>query len=190
MNRNTIVIVSGLPRSGTSMLMHMLEGGGMRVLTDEIRTADDDNPEGYFEFERVKQIETDRAWLEDAKGKAVKMISALLKYLPRNYSYRIIFMIRKMEEILASQKRMLVRRNKPTDDVSDEKLSKLYLQHLEEIKTWLKEQSNIDVIYMNYNEMLENSGENVKKINDFLDNSLSEEDIVNVVDQTLYHQRK
>jgi hypothetical protein len=94
MKRNTITIVSGLPRSGTSLMMMMLEAGGMPVLTDHIRTADADNPKGYYEFERVKAIERDQAWLKEADGKAVKMISALLKYLPQNYAYRIIFMRR------------------------------------------------------------------------------------------------
>jgi len=94
-----ITIVSGLPRSGTSMMMKMLEAGGLPVLTDEIRTADADNPRGYYEFERVKQIETDNAWLPEARGKAVKMIAALLKHLPPDYRYRVIFMQRKMEEL-------------------------------------------------------------------------------------------
>ena len=82
----TVTIVSGLPRSGTSMMMKMLEAGGMPVLTDHIRTADEDNPKGYYEFERVKQIEYDQAWLPDAQGKVVKMISALLKHLPPSYT--------------------------------------------------------------------------------------------------------
>ncbi|HSJ55892.1 MAG TPA: sulfotransferase family protein, partial [Anaerolineae bacterium] len=98
MENNAIVIVSGLPRSGTSMMMKMLEAGGVRVLTDYERTADEDNPKGYYEFERVKQIEHDREWLPEACGKAVKMVSALLKHLPADYYYKVIFMRREMEE--------------------------------------------------------------------------------------------
>jgi hypothetical protein len=79
MNKETITIVSGLPRSGTSMMMKMLAAGGLEPLTDNIRAADEDNPKGYYEFERVKQIEKDRDWLEDARGRVVKLISALLK---------------------------------------------------------------------------------------------------------------
>jgi len=119
MDRDTILIVSGLPRSGTSMMMKMLEAGGMAVLTDNIRTADQDNPRGYYEFERVKQIEHDTAWLPEAQGKAVKMIAGLLKHLPADYVYKIIFMQRDMDEVLASQRQMLVRRGKPTDCASD-----------------------------------------------------------------------
>ena len=97
---NTIVVVSGLPRSGTSMMMKMLEAGGIPPLTDKIRTADDDNPKGYYEFERVKKLKDgDSAWLDDAKGKAVKVITALLTYLPDTYNYNIVFMERALPEV-------------------------------------------------------------------------------------------
>jgi len=112
---NQIIIVSGLPRSGTSMLMKMLEAGGLEILTDEIRKADTDNPKGYYEFERVKKLETDNIWLPEAKGKVVKIISMLLQHLPLNYVYKIIFIKRDIHEVLASQKQMLVRRGEPTD---------------------------------------------------------------------------
>ena len=107
---DTIVVVSGLPRSGTSMMMQMLEAGGMNVLTDGLRTADEDNLKGYFEYEKVKALKTDQSWLPEARGKAVKIISELLKYLPDTHTYRIIFMRRALEEVLASQDRMLIRR--------------------------------------------------------------------------------
>ena len=105
-----IVVVSGLPRSGTSMMMQMLEAGGMEVMTDGLRAADEDNLKGYFEYETVKALHTDRNWLPEARGKAVKIISELLKYLPETQTYRIIFLRRALEEVLASQDRMLVRR--------------------------------------------------------------------------------
>ena len=146
MDQDTVTIVSGLPRSGTSMMMRMLEAGGMEILTDEIRTADEDNPKGYYEFERVKQIEHDQAWLEDAKGKAVKMIVALLKHLPSGYFYKIIFMERKIEEVLASQREMLVRRGEPTDRISDEKMAALFHKHVEQVRSWIA----INQIVINY----------------------------------------
>ena len=99
MKSDTIVIVSGLPRSGTSMMMKMLAAGGVEPLIDNLRAADDDNPKGYFEFERVKQIEHDKVWLADARGRAVKLISALLKHLPPTYNYKVIFMRRAMPDI-------------------------------------------------------------------------------------------
>src|SRR5688572_11391388 len=94
LNQESITIVSGLPRSGTSMMMKMLIAGGLEPLTDNIRTADEDNPEGYFEFERVKQLKDDRSWLQEARGKCVKIVSAFLKYLPEEFTYKIIFMRR------------------------------------------------------------------------------------------------
>ena len=190
MEKEIITIVSGLPRSGTSMLMSMLEAGGMEVLTDNIRTADDDNPKGYYEFERVKKIEHNQAWLKDAKGKVVKMISELLKYLPQSYTYKVIFMRRKMEEILVSQSQMLIRRGKPIDAVSDEKLAELYQKHIKQVEAWIDKQSNINVIYVSYNDILKNPIENAKKINEFLGKTLNVENMVSVVDQTLYRQRK
>ncbi len=190
MDQEPIIIVSGLPRSGTSMMMKMLDAGGMRVLTDNIRTADEDNPKGYYEFERVKQIQTDQLWLKDALGKAVKMISALLKHLPQDYSYKVIFMRRRMEEILASQKQMLVRREESTDAISDEKMAALFQHHLKQVTTWMDEQPNLDVVYVSYNDVLTNPGEQAKKIDQFLGYTLDTENMVGVIDKSLYRQRQ
>ncbi|MEE8391122.1 MAG: sulfotransferase [Anaerolineae bacterium] len=190
MDQQSITIVSGLPRSGTSMMMKMLEAGGMQILTDNIRTADEDNPKGYYELEQVKQVEHDQSWLPDAHGKAVKMISALLKHLPQGYTYKVIFMRRKMEEILASQKQMLVRRDEPTDAVSDEKLTELFRHHLRQITSWIDEQPNFEIIYTSYNEILESPVEQVKRINQFLGHTLDEKPMLGIVDRSLYRQRQ
>ena len=190
MNRENITIVSGLPRSGTSMMMKMLEAGGVQALTDNIRTADEDNPKGYYEFEKVKQIEHDQSWLPDARGKAVKMISALLKHLPPNYTYKVIFIRRKMEEILASQNQMLVRRKEAADAVSDAKMAELFRMHLQQVTTWIAKQPNFDVIYVSYNEILASPVEQASKINQFLDHALDTESMVGVIDQALYRQRQ
>jgi hypothetical protein len=189
MKRNTITIVSGLPRSGTSLMMMMLEAGGMPVLTDHIRTADADNPKGYYEFERVKAIEHDQTWMKEADGKAVKMISALLKHLPRNYTYRIIFMRREMKEILASQRQMLIRRGEPTDTVSDERIAELSNKHLHRVATWIDDQPNIDVLYVSYNEILKNLLTQARRIAEFVDIDLDVEKMSQVVDSSLYRQR-
>jgi len=148
MGRRTIGIVSGLPRSGTSMMMRMLDVGGMEVLIDRIRKADQDNPRGYYEFERVKQIEHDKSWLPDAEGKVVKIISQLLRHLPSDYQYKVVFMRRDMEEILASQRQMLLRRGEKTDRISDDKLAELFRQHVQRVESWLDAQPNVDVIYV------------------------------------------
>ena len=189
MNNETITIVSGLPRSGTSMMMKMLAAGGLEPLTDNIRTADEDNPKGYFEFERVKQIETDTAWLQDARGRVVKLISALLKHLPPSYNYKVIFMRRAMPEILASQKQMLIRRGEPADTVPDDKMAAMFEKHVAQVESWLGTQPNIDVLYVSYNEVVTDSRPHAKRINEFLGGSLTVDEMVGVVDRALYRQQ-
>ena len=190
MDRNTITIVSGLPRSGTSMMMKMLEAGGLPVLVDNIRTADEDNPKGYYEYEPVKKTSHDALWLEDARGKVVKMISAFLKHLPMDHAYKIVFMLRNLDEILASQRQMLIRRGEPTDKVSDEKLADMFKDHLEKVEQWLTEQPNMDVVFVSYNEALGAPAQYAHQVNEFLDNVLDESKMVAVVDRMLYRQRR
>lgn len=185
-----IIIVSGLPRSGTSMMMRMLEAGGLDVLTDEIRTADKDNPRGYYEFERVKQLDKDKAWLEDARGRVVKIISQLLPKLPGDCTYKVVFMHRAMEEILASQRRMLVRRGKTTDDISDEQMAALFRKHLDRVEDWLDRQPNFDVIHVSYNQVLVSPQEEARRINAFFDRELDVRAMTDVVDPDLYRQRR
>jgi len=168
----------------------MLEAGGIPPVTDNVRTADDDNPKGYYEFERVKKMpEGDKSWVKDALGKSVKVISALLEHLPAEYPYRVIFMQRKMDEILASQKQMLVRSDKPTDAVSDAKLAEMYARHLAKVEAWLNAQPNVEVIYMDYNTMLTSPQEHAEEVNSFLDERLAVEKMVGVIDRSLYRQR-
>lgn len=190
MNRDIITIVSGLPRSGTSLMMSMLLSGGMEVLVDGIRTPDEDNPKGYFEFERVKQIERDQAWLEEARGKAVKMIAELLKHLPPTYTYKVIFMRRAMEEILASQREMLVRRGEPTDKVSDEDMARMFQGHLEKVQEWMTQQPHIDVLYVSYNDLVADPMPQAQAVNSFLGGLLDVDSMANAVDPSLYRQRE
>jgi len=189
-NPDTITIVSGLPRSGTSMMMKMLQAGGMAVLTDKIRTADEDNPKGYYEFEQVKKLPGDQAWLEDARGKTVKVISALLDKLPAHYMYKVIFMRRKMPEILASQKQMLIRREEPTDRISDQKMSKAFEKHLQVIQGWLEKQPNIEVLYVDYHQVLQAPTRLAVRVNQFLGGTLDTKAMAGAVDRTLYRQRQ
>ena len=183
-----ITIVSGLPRSGTSMMMRMLDQGGLLPLKDEIRTADIDNPEGYYEFERVKQLPNDTTWLPDAENKAVKMVSMLLYELPTNLQYQVIFMRRAMPEILASQKKMLLRRN-ANMVVDDAEMKELFEGHLKNIIAWLPEQAHIRFIEVWYNDMLKQPAIEAKRINAFLGDTLDETKMASVVDQSLYRNR-
>ena len=187
--KKCIFIVSGLPRSGTSMMMKMLDAGGLPPLIDNIRVADEDNPKGYYEFERVKQLQTDKTWLPDAYGKVVKIISMLLQHLPDNHSYKVIFMLRNIDEILASQHKMLVRRGEATDKISDEQMTVMYNNHLEKLKTQLENKNNFDVLYVKYNEILESPGKHCTQINTFLDGILNQPEMLSVIDKNLYRQR-
>ncbi len=186
-----VIVVSGLPRSGTSMMMKMLEAGGLEVLTDHLRRPNEDNPQGYYEFERVKKLpEGDTVWLSNAEGKVVKVISALLMHLPSEHTYKILFMRRSMEEILASQKQMLVRRGEPTDKVDDAEMSRLFEKHLQEVQTWLGRQPYITYLDVNYNVMLRDPRPQLSYVCSFLDHALDLEKMVEVVDPALYRQKK
>ena len=190
MPRDYVTIVSGLPRSGTSMMMKMLDAGGLVVVTDNVRTADEDNPKGYYEFERVKKIESDKAWLPEAHGKVVKMISALLRHLPNEYRYKVVFMRRKIEEVLASQRQMLVRRGKPADAVSDAKMAESFAKHVRQVEAWIAAHPNVEVLYVSYNEMVENPAPHAAAIAAFLDGGLDTAKMTSVVEGELYRQRR
>jgi hypothetical protein len=190
MAHDFVTLVSGLPRSGTSMMMRMLEAGGMPVLADHLRTADEDNPEGYYEFERVKKIEHDTAWLDEARGRVVKMISALLKHLPPEYRYKIVFMRRDLEEVLASQREMLIRRGKPADSTGDARMAEYFTSHLHRVESWLAEQPNVEVLYVSYNELMEDPEAHCARVAQFLGPPLDASRMASVASSSLYRQRR
>jgi hypothetical protein len=188
--RAVITLVSGLPRSGTSMMMKMLVAGGMQALTDQVRQPDPDNPEGYFEFEPVKQLKDgDTTWLPQARGKVVKVIATLLPYLPPDFHYKVVFMLRAMPEILASQRKMLISRGKDPDAVSDEEINRLFTLHLQQVAGWMAKQANLDYLEVSYNQMLENPEPLVDKLNQFLDGKLDTDKMRQVINPALYRQR-
>jgi len=190
-DNDSILVVSGLPRSGTSMMMKMLEAGGVQVVTDKLRIADQNNPNGYYELERVKQLKDgDLSWLEDARGKVVKIITALITHLPASYPYKVIFMQRDLLEVLASQRKMLGRLGKPEDKVDDEQMAKIYQGHLRNVEAWLKRQSNIELLYTNYNEMIKDPAGPVQRVNQFLGDGLDTQAMLGVINKDLYRERK
>lgn len=185
-----ITIVSGLPRSGTSMMMKMIEAGGIAPLIDNIRTADVDNPKGYYEFERVKQLDKgDTAWLPEAQGKVVKIISALLKHLPAGYQYRVIFMQRNMDEVLASQHKMLEHRQENAEAMDNAKMAALFEKHLAAVDKWLTEQPSVAVLYVHYSSMLAAPPSQIERINQFLGGKLDTAKMNQIVDANLYRNR-
>ena len=185
-----VPIVSGLPRSGTSLMMSMLAAGGLEVLTDQLRTPDDDNPVGYFELEEVKKlISGEHSWLAKANGKAVKVISTLLPFLPDGYHYRIIFMRRAIEEVLASQRKMLLNRGENPDKVSDDQMAVMFEKNLQQSERWINSQANTTRIDIDYRQLINNPGPLVAEINKFLGGGLDEKEMLGVIDPSLYHQR-
>ena len=189
MKAEQVVIDSGLPRSGTSMLMKMLDAGGLAPVIDGIRSADEDNPGGYYEFEKVKQLDIDTQWVESAKGKVVKVISQLLSKLPEGFSYKVVFALREMDEILASQRVMLKRRGQPVDSVSDDEIAALFSRHLHQVREWLTEQKDFDVLFVKYDEVLCDPFAQSEKIKTFLACPLDERQMAGVVDENLHRQR-
>jgi hypothetical protein len=187
-----IVVVSGLPRSGTSMAMKMLDAGGVPTLTDGIRTADESNPKGYYEFERVKALDKngDAAWLSDARGKAVKIISFLLTFLPETFNYRVIFMDRDIDEVLASQNKMLVARGEATDSAGDPKMRQAYQQHLQKVDRFLRNRKCFTTLRLGYKAVIDDPAAEARRLNEFLGGRLSVERMTAVADRELYRNRK
>jgi hypothetical protein len=184
-----VVIVSGLPRSGTSMMMQMLTAGGLEALADHQRAADEDNPRGYFEFERVKQApKGDVAWLREAEGKVVKVIAALLPYLPTTHRYRVIFMRRAMPEVLASQRQMLIRRGANPDAVGDAEMARLFQKHLAQVDAWIAKQPHIARLDVDYGALMARPAEFAARISQFLGCGLDEARMAQAVDPNLYRQ--
>src|SRR5262249_45893158 len=149
---SAIIIVSGLPRSGTSLMMQMLRNGGVEIVTDHLRVPDADNPRGYYEWEQVKRIKTDATWLPATRGKAIKIVSPLLYHLPADEVYQIIFMERDLDEVLQSQEMMLKRSNQPA--VPREDMKQSYIIHLKRIRQWLSLQRHMRVHYVRFNELV------------------------------------
>lgn len=190
-NKDYIIVVSGLPRSGTSMMMKMLEAGGLPILTDNLREADANNPKGYYEFERVKELPNgDCGWIPEAGGKVVKIVTGLIMSLPSDARYKVIFMQRAMKEVLSSQKKMLGRLGREDDKVEDEKMKKIYQEHLKQVNAWIAKQPNIEVLYVNYNTMLGSPLESLQKVNEFLGGDMDVKVMAGVVDKELYRERK
>ncbi len=172
-------------------MMQMLAAGGMPILTDGQRRPDDDNPNGYFELEAVKNTKACSAWLGEAQGKAVKMVHLLLLDLPREgYCYRVLLMKRRMAEVLASQRVMLQRLGKPAAPLRDEQLSEIYLAQLARVEAWLREQPHCSFLPIDYNELIANPARVSATINEFLGGRLDLGKMVQAVNPRLYRQRK
>lgn len=187
---NFVKIVSGLPRSGTSLMMQMLAAGGMPVITDGRRVADPHNPRGYFEHEGVKHSRNDLSWLNEAGGKAVKVVHLLLPYLPTDRNYHVIFMLRDLQEVIVSQRVMLEQQGRPAATLTDAALTGVFEKQLFTVRQWLSGRPNFRVLYVNYLDVINHPLDLARQINAFLNGNLLVADMAAAVDATLYRQRK
>ena len=185
-----LVVVSGLPRSGTSMAMKMLDAAGLPMVVDGLREADEDNPKGYFELERVKDLanETDWSRLDNARGKEIKIISYLLKELPDTHNYKVIFMRRDLSEVLASQAKMLDRRGE-TNETDDERMIELYESDLWKANYLLKNNPRFETLMIDYREVVGDPLSQAKRISEFLGGGHDVERMAGAVDPKLYRNR-
>ncbi len=187
---NFITVVSGLPRSGTSLMMQMLAAGGLPPLTDELRAPDESNPRGYFEFDPIKRLRTDRSWIEQAKGRAIKVIHLLLQELPVDapLQYRVIFMRRPLEEVIASQRAMLERQGKKAAD--DALLRRIFPAQLQQAEQWLAASSAFQVLSLDHGALFTNPQPVVEELNAFLGGELEVAAMLRVIDPALHRQRR
>lgn len=190
MDAQEIGIVSGLPRSGTSMMMRILDEGGMTVVSDGVRQADVDNPKGYYEYEIVKRIKEDTSWIPGTRGKVFKMVSLLLYHLPVNERYRIVLMRRDTNEILASERKMLERLGKDANHATDERMAEIFRKHLQHLEGWLAKQTHLSCLQVSYNEVLRDPRRCLGEVTEFMGESLDLDKMTAVVDPTLYRNRK
>jgi hypothetical protein len=186
-----IVVVSGLPRSGTSMAMKMLGAGGIRLLTDGERVADESNPEGYYELERVKDLDKpiDQSWLVEARGGAVKIISFLLTYLPDAHNYKIIFMNRRLPEVVASQNKMLAARGEGGGSAAERDLLQMYETHLRRVRSFLRSRSCFEVLDVDYAAVVASGRGEAGRMAAFLGRSMDVDRMASVIDSRLYRNR-
>lgn len=182
-----VTVVSGVPRSGTSLMMSMLVAGGMEALKDDLRQADEDNPGGYFELEAVKRLKEDASFVDRAVGRVVKAVHVHVRSLPLGrHRYRVVLMRREMGEVLRSQRKMLERRGKPGGSLSDERAAALYERQLAELEAWMAAEPSFSFVVARYNDLLRDPGPVIAAVNAFLGGGLDEAAMRGPIDPRLY----
>ena len=187
-----IIVVSGLPRSGTSMAMRMLQAGGVPILADDRRVADEGNPHGYFEFEPVKQLDKsngDMSWLPKARGSAVKIISFLLTWLPETSDYRIVFMERNLDEVVASQKKLLALRGEGVPSDERELTKEMFRAHLDQVKRLLAVRRCFKTLSVKYRDVIDQPSLEARRIAQFIGVPLDVDRMAAAIDPALYRNR-
>ncbi|MBT8261171.1 MAG: tetratricopeptide repeat protein, partial [Bacteroidia bacterium] len=182
---NQIVIVSGLPRSGTSVMMQMMQKGGLDILTDGNRKSDDSNPKGYYEYDPVMSLHKDNSWLDKAQNKSLKVVAPLLKFLDPKYRYKVIFMNRDLTEVVKSQQKMIGK----NPDILPVKLFESYNKHLNQVEVWKEREPSVELIYVGYKDVIDNTKEVVDKVVSFIGVDMDKNEMENCVDKSLYRNK-
>lgn len=184
-----VIVVSGLPRSGTSMMMRMIAAAGVPVLSDGQRAADEDNPAGYFELEAVKRTREDPSWLQGAGGSVVKLVHILLKDLPATHQYKVVLMHRDLDEVIASQQKMLARHGRTGAAMAPDALRRVFAAQMKSVETWLTDQPNFEPLDVDYNQMLKDPTAEAMRVAAFLGMPERAPVMAAAVDPGLYRNR-
>ena len=188
--RDYITVVSGVPRSGTSLMMRMLEAGGIPALTDGLRQPDAYNPHGYFEYEPVKRLAGDSSWMEAARGRAVKIIHRLLPHLPPGFEYRVVFMERSLTEVFHSQREMLAARGHEAAQQQERRIVEALAEEVRAMKGWLASRPATSVLSVPYAGVVREPARWSGEVSRFLGGGLNEAAMAAIADPALYHQRR
>jgi len=191
MTEDMITVISGVPRSGTSMMMQMLAAGGMPILSDGVRTPDASNPRGYFELEKVKRLATDRSWLAEAQGKAIKVIAHLMPHLAPEFQYKVILMDRELEEVLASQQSMLERLGRPDSTATHRALAAAFERQLADVPKVVARLAVAEMLTVGYRDAIDRPAEVAGKVAEFLgEHRLDTLAMAEAVERSLYRERR
>lgn len=184
---DAVTVVSGVPRSGTSLVMQMLGAGGHALLVDDARPADIHNPRGYYEFAPVKRLRDDASWVAGAAGRAVKVVHTLVEFLPPGHEYRVILVRRDLREVVASQNAMLAGAG-PAAPPPD-RLAEIYAAQLAELERWLAERGNVRVLALEHRRLLREPLAVARELSRFLGGALDVPRMAAVVDAALHRRR-
>jgi hypothetical protein len=185
-----VTIVTGVPRSGTSLVMQMLAAGGHPIASDGVRRADADNPRGYFELEAARRLARDASWLPELAGRALKLVHTLVPSLPTTLQYRVLMVRRRLDEVLASQRAMLARQGAAPDPAEDDRLLPVLEAQLAQLEGWLAAQQGLAWLRIDHGELLAHPAQLAARLADFLGGGLDARAMAACVDPTLHRQRR
>ena len=185
---NEIIVVSGLPRSGTSMAMQMLAAAGLEIYTDNQRQPDENNPKGYFEADATKGMAKDNAWVKDCRGKVIKVVAPVVPLLPQQERYRVLFMHRNLKEVIASQNRMLERLGKKGGDIGDDRMKEILIHQLMRAAQTVGGHGN-PFLTISYENAIKDPENTAQKIAEFLGMELDIAAMVAAVDSSLHREK-